>query len=415
MITTTRRTWLTGATAASLIPGTLRHARAQTGPIKIGFLGPLSGPAQIVGMELRVGAETARDLINRQGGIGGRQIEITFADDRGDPNMTISGAHELAGQGANLVLGMALLSSIMALLPQLQSLNMLIQINGATDERLSHELFNRNMFITTPNNVIRQGALAEMVAAKYPDVTGWVCAIQDSAQSRSSWARFGKSLSAAYEQKRGKILKLEDPLTAKVGATDFKPLISQLAASPAKGLFHSLVGSDGVSFFQQARAFGLDKKFTVIAENALDMDLPKALKRSMPDNVYSLSFWSPNVTPNDPRGQELTKAYAAATKDPYPHGLAALGYVSLQLYAEAIRQTGSTDPARIIPALETMKFDTIRGLGFFRKEDHQFLATTCVVHFTAAQTEAGWGVESVTAVDDASMVNPATPGIPIAM
>lgn len=53
--------------------------------VKIGWYGPTSGSNAQDGQDGRLGAEIARDLVNAEGGINGRKVEIVFADDKGDP------------------------------------------------------------------------------------------------------------------------------------------------------------------------------------------------------------------------------------------------------------------------------------------------------------------------------------------
>lgn len=53
--------------------------------VKIGWYGPTSGSNAQDGQDGRLGAEIARDLVNAEGGVNGRMVEIVFADDKGDP------------------------------------------------------------------------------------------------------------------------------------------------------------------------------------------------------------------------------------------------------------------------------------------------------------------------------------------
>lgn len=53
--------------------------------VTIGWYGPTSGSNAQDGQDGRIGAEIARDLVNAKGGVNGRQVEIIFADDKGDP------------------------------------------------------------------------------------------------------------------------------------------------------------------------------------------------------------------------------------------------------------------------------------------------------------------------------------------
>jgi len=51
-----------------------------TGPIKIGFIGPLSGDVANIGQNMRAAIEVARDDINKNGGIQGRSVDVMFED-----------------------------------------------------------------------------------------------------------------------------------------------------------------------------------------------------------------------------------------------------------------------------------------------------------------------------------------------
>lgn len=53
---------------------------SQTGPIKIGFIGPLSGDAATYGEPMRNAVSLAVDEINASGGVKGRQIEVIYED-----------------------------------------------------------------------------------------------------------------------------------------------------------------------------------------------------------------------------------------------------------------------------------------------------------------------------------------------
>jgi len=55
-------------------------------PIKIGVIGPHSGPAAFDGQSTLIGAQVAAEELNKAGGLlGGRKIELVPADSRGIP------------------------------------------------------------------------------------------------------------------------------------------------------------------------------------------------------------------------------------------------------------------------------------------------------------------------------------------
>jgi branched-chain amino acid transport system substrate-binding protein len=94
----TRRGLLAGAGAAAALPVLARRARAAD-PISIGWVGPLSPPGGYAeGTNMKNAAEIAASEINAQGGILGRQVEITYADTRGMPAEGRTAAERLVQQ-----------------------------------------------------------------------------------------------------------------------------------------------------------------------------------------------------------------------------------------------------------------------------------------------------------------------------
>lgn len=64
--------------------------------LKIGFAGPLTGPCAQDGESMKKGAALAVELVNKAGGIDGKQVEIVFEDDKSDPKEAASVANKYA-------------------------------------------------------------------------------------------------------------------------------------------------------------------------------------------------------------------------------------------------------------------------------------------------------------------------------
>jgi branched-chain amino acid transport system substrate-binding protein len=67
----------------------------ETGPIKIGFTGPLSGEVASYGENARTAVEIAVEEINAQGGIDGRPLEVIYEDDVCNGSDAASAAQKL--------------------------------------------------------------------------------------------------------------------------------------------------------------------------------------------------------------------------------------------------------------------------------------------------------------------------------
>jgi branched-chain amino acid transport system substrate-binding protein len=78
---------------------------AEPKPIKIGFVGSLTGPFAFAGIKGRNGVILAVEQINEQGGINGRQIELIIKDDKGDPETALTVDKELVEEGVVAIIG----------------------------------------------------------------------------------------------------------------------------------------------------------------------------------------------------------------------------------------------------------------------------------------------------------------------
>ncbi|HWT16306.1 MAG TPA: ABC transporter substrate-binding protein, partial [Patescibacteria group bacterium] len=74
-------------------------------PVRVGFLGGLSGRVADLGESGRNGAQIAVEEVNRAGGIGGRQVELIVRDDAQNPEKAISAINELIGARVEAIVG----------------------------------------------------------------------------------------------------------------------------------------------------------------------------------------------------------------------------------------------------------------------------------------------------------------------
>jgi len=409
MSTIRRRNFLKAAAAGTLIAAQPNLLRAQSNDtIKLGLSLPLSGPNAPVGQPQSIGVQIARDQINAKGGILGKELEFVTLDDQGDPARAIANLHELAGKGINLVIGPSLTSEAMAVIGALTAEKVVVMGPSEPDERLTHELYSRNYFSLVENNFTRYNAIAKTMAEKYPDVTRWTGIIFEAAVGHANWSAFSKALPRYYSAMGNHDVTLIDPIFCKIGTTDFKNQISQLLQSPAQGLLTVLSGSDGITFYQQMEPFALDKKFKVFVDVAIDINLGKALRRSVPTNAWVSSYWYHDAAKN-PQSQQLADEFIKRTGE-LPHGFAGPAHMAVNLYASAIRKSGSTDTEKIISALEGIHLDSVKGPAFIRAEDHQVVADTYLFTLKPKDGPPGFETNETITVHMADIMNPPAPG-----
>lgn len=103
-----RRQVLAGSavSAAALASGFPAPAIAQNEPIKIGYLPALTGPSSSTGVGINRGVQLAVELINKEGGIKGRKIELISRDTQSDPTKAVNAVAELTQRAkASMIFG----------------------------------------------------------------------------------------------------------------------------------------------------------------------------------------------------------------------------------------------------------------------------------------------------------------------
>ena len=95
------RTAMAAMLASGLATG---GAMAQEDPVKVGVIFPLSGGAGPQGQHVNWAIEAMAQMINADGGVLDRQIEILSRDDESTPAVGVSRANELISEGVDVII-----------------------------------------------------------------------------------------------------------------------------------------------------------------------------------------------------------------------------------------------------------------------------------------------------------------------
>lgn len=388
-----------------------RLGRAEAKPIRIGVITSLTGFAQIYGEANRIGAEIAAERINAAGGVGGRKIEIVLRDDKASSDSTVAAFRDLAAQGVRLFLAGPISSTVVALAPLFKDTDNVLIAAGPNNLSITHELFNKNVFRLQLTSVPVFAGLGKVVADKAPEVRDWIAISSDQQANIDLSNIFMASLKKAHAAK-GVDVTIRDIVLTKAGAGDFRAQISSLMNSGATGVLNSLVGSDSLTFYKQAKSFGLDRKVKVFADVSANLNSMKTIASAVPQSVWTPYYWYAEDDGN-PVSQELYKIATERTGTPFPYGFIALAHDSVIALADAIRRAGSDSAPAVIAALEEGRPLGAVGPVVFRKEDHTYTGEMTFINFGAAPKEPeGLQVNDVVRLPSIDYIEPATPGLP---
>lgn len=326
----------------------LASAGAYAQDIVIGAGFALSGRLASYGEDAKAGADLAVDAINAQGGVLGRKIKVDYEDTAADRAKAVAVYRRFASRPE--VVAMLSLSSIefAAQDPVANDVRLpLISVGSATPmEKFSPWSFRISLIV---NKAI--GPVLETLKAKRGIKS--VGIIYDAADNSSIGQM--ESVKAAAP-KLG--LALKDIESFDSGDQDFSLALTRFVADPPDLLYVGATTNEATLIISQARALGL--KSLIIGGAGFNDPRIASLPGKAADGV--MTFFPFDVTDNRPLVRSFTERYKAAHKGAPPPSLAALGYDSVLLVADALRRAGSVDRDALRKTLgETTGFQGVDG------------------------------------------------------
>ena len=365
-----RRSLLQSALASATVMSAPALVRAQSaGPIKVGFIAPLTGPYGADAQLEVLGAQIAIKQFNDAGGLNGRLAELLVRDCRLN-----------AGEGASRALELVESDKVACIAgpfgPAAFSINGVIKsksvpytpiansdsINNASE--WSKYLFHEGM---TPTATA--GAVARFVVPK--GAKRIVMLTADYVYGHEMAAGFRAAAEAAGAQIVGEVKH-------SLGATDYSTLFPRiLALKPDLLIIHNF-GRDQQIALKQASEFGLKTKMKLavplMVYTARMVDGHKVYADVIGGIGY---YWG--MEDRLPSAKAFNDKFRAVAKGDNPSDYAALGFASVIAPLNAIKAAGSSAPDAIAEAMAKMKYDHYKGPQHYRACDHQSVQSVLVV------------------------------------
>ncbi len=341
------------------------HSEGENVVIRIGFVGPLTGPQAHLGEDSKKGAQLAIDDINgRRVMLDNRPVrfELVCEDDQADPKTASIVAQRLVDQGAQGVIGhfnsgTSIPASKIyadAGIPQISP--------SATAIRYTNQGF-KTTFRTMAND-IQQGRVLGEFAVKEMGA-GYVAIIDDR-------TAYGQGLADQVERS---IIHAGGEVVAREytsdHATDFMAILTVIKAKEPDVIFFGGVDAQAILMIRQMHQFGLKAKF--LGGDAIRT--AEFLNSTVPDSE-DVTASSPGLPLEKmPGGAAFEKRFSARygtiqSNAPY-------AYDAVTALIEAMKRAGSADPAKYLPELSKVHFTGITGeIAFDEKGDRRDSAIT---------------------------------------
>jgi len=330
-------------------------------PIKLGAVEPLSGTFKNIGDRYLEGVRYAAKVLNRQGGVLGRQIEVIPVDSELKADVATRKATALilkdqvkffcGGTGSSVGAAMSTVA---------QQNNAIMFSYGMDAASMTGAKCSKNFFRPGTNTDMHSYALAAYIAkSKFKKI---YCIAQDYSFGHESVKPF-----IARLKKLNPSIEIVGEVYHPLGEKDYGPYVSRIVASGADLVFTTSWGNDLTLMVKQAKPFGLKAKFVGYyfsdEETISAIGDSEFLLGSIASETYMLTI------PTE-ENKKFIEGYYKDT-GAYPFWLRGKAYTGTMFWAEALKKAKTDDVNAVIKAWEGLSFKGAGGTWTMRACDHQ--------------------------------------------
>jgi branched-chain amino acid transport system substrate-binding protein len=351
--------------------------------IGVGLIVPLSAPGDATGGQLiRRGAEIGIEMVNAQGGVLGKKMQLFVQDSQGKPEAGVAAYRRLVSE------------------------NKVVAVPGFFHSSVSIAVNEVAKDMGVPTLAVQ--ASASDITAKHYDIAfrthvvdpvrveTWMAFIKQKGFKRVSLIAettdYGIGLAdetIAQAKKMGGIEVQKVMFDRTV--TDLTPQLLQVKAFKPDMVINIGVGQPLDLIMDQATTIGLLPNTPML----ISYDAPTRpqfwqLHEKNGNGIYFIAYYSPKSKLSD-IGDQFAKAYREKYKEDPVYG-ALNGFGAVMILAQAIKAGNSADPKTLIKTLESGTYKSWPDAPVtFPKADgvywHNWVPPVLILHYTAAKQD----------------------------
>jgi len=351
--------------------------------IGVGLIVPLSAPGDATGGQLiRRGAEIGIEMVNAQGGVLGKKMQLFVQDSQGKPEAGVAAYRRLVSE------------------------NKVVAVPGFFHSSVSIAVNEVAKDMGVPTLAVQ--ASASDITAKHYDIAfrthvvdpvrveTWMTFIKQKGFKRVSLIAettdYGIGLAdetLAQAKKMGGIEVQKVMFDRTV--TDLTPQLLQVKAFKPDMVINIGVGQPLDLIMDQATTIGLLPNTPML----ISYDAPTRpqfwqLHEKNGNGIYFIAYYSPKSKLSD-IGDQFAKAYKEKYKEDPVYG-ALNGFGAVMILAQAIKAGNSADPKTLIKTLESGTYKSWPDAPVtFPKADgvywHNWVPPVLILHYTAAKQD----------------------------
>lgn len=343
--------------------------------VKIGGIGPMTGPYANYGLSEKYGAELAVKEINEAGGINGKQIELSYQDSQGESESAVNAYGKLMDWGMNISLGGVLSGETASIVAAARDDDVLLLTpSGSADKCIDG---NSHAFRVCFYDSFQGAAAAQYI--KDNNIVDTVGVLYQSDVD------YSVGLYNAFVEKCGElgITIAETQTFTSTTSTDFSTQVNALVASGAKLVFIPIYAEEASTFLTQARGkFAGDVYF--FGADGLDGILGKVEQDpTIANNVLMLTPFSADNPAENVQSfvKKYQEAYGAT-----PDQFAADAYDAIYVIKAAVEKAGSTSGAALASALTSLTVEGVTGIMTWTADGNTNKPASAILYYDGVGT-----------------------------
>jgi branched-chain amino acid transport system substrate-binding protein len=364
-----KSSWVAAFAASTFAVAALLSASAAA-DVKLAFIDPLSGGAASAGINAQKHFLYLVDKINAAGGLNGEKLQITFYDNKVDPQESLIALKKALDEGARYVfqgngssVALAISDAVAKYNERNPGKEVLFFNYAAIDPALTNAKCNFWHFRFDSDVDMKMTAVVNYISTQ-PQIKKVYLINQDYA--------FGKAVAAAAHkmlaEKRPDIQIVGDDLHPLQKVQDFSPYVAKIKASGADTVITGNWSNDMLLLLKAGKDAGL--KVTWYTYYADALGAPTAIGRDGIGVVKVATSYHSNALPElDPDAAAFRKRYPAKEDEFNYYRL----NTAFMMFGAAAAKAKSNDPVKVARALEGMKMNTSVGEVEMRADNHQLL------------------------------------------
>ncbi len=311
--------------------------------IRIGEYASLTGNEAAFGRSSHRGTELAVEEINKAGGVLGKQLKLITEDTQskeGESSTVVSKL--ISREGVIAVLGEVASGRSLEAAPICQQNKIPMISPSSTNPRVTQvgDYIFRVCFLDSfQGDALARFAINTLKAKKV--------AIMSDVSSAYS-VGLGEFFQASFTKRGGTVSSTQK---FSKNDTDFNAQLTAIKSTGPDAIFVPAYYQEVGLIIRQARQLGI--KVPLFGGDGWEAPELLDIAKEAAEGTYYTTHYSPEA--QNPEVQNFVKAYRAKHNNETPDAMAALGYDSMIVLADAIKRAGSTEGPKLRDALAATK------------------------------------------------------------